>query len=131
MVRSRIIKIHRPLHEAQTEKPDIKVEVPLRVASDRSDVMQSRNFTVHHDGNDLRLVLRADASACGLPLVFKGQLQSSSKLKHFPVLNLHIHFHNLGNTQITQRPRRSLHGSFCRIFPGLSARPDYFRYSVN
>src|SRR5207253_8941270 len=47
MVRSRIIKIHRALHETQTEKSDIEIEVPLRVARDRSDVMQSRNFAVH------------------------------------------------------------------------------------
>ena len=131
MVRSRIIKIHRALHETQTEKPDIKIEVPLRIARDRSDVMKSRDFTVHQDGDDLRLMARADSSACELAFVLEGQLQSSSKLEHFPVLDLHIHFHNLGNTQITQRPRRSLHSSFCRILPGLRTRADYFRYSVD
>src|SRR5262249_16081735 len=39
MVRARIIKIHRALDETQTEKPDIKIEIPLRIARDRSDVM--------------------------------------------------------------------------------------------
>ena len=53
------------------------------------------------------------------------------KLEHFAVLDLHIHLHNLGNAQITQRPRRGLHSSFCRILPGLRTRADYFRYSVH
>ena len=56
MVRSRIIKIHRALHETQTKKPDIKIEVPLRIARDRSDVMKSRDFAVHQDGDDVRLM---------------------------------------------------------------------------
>src|SRR5947199_7232734 len=54
MVRSRIIKIHRALHEPQTEKPDIKIEVPLWIARDRGDVMNSRDFAVHQDDADLR-----------------------------------------------------------------------------
>ena len=74
MVSSRIIKIHRALHETQTEKPDIKIEVPLRIAGDRSDVMKSRDFIVHQDGDDLRLMARADSSACELAFVLKGQL---------------------------------------------------------
>jgi hypothetical protein len=49
MVRSRIVKIDGALDETQTEKPDVKIEVPLRIAGDRSDVMQSRNLTVHDD----------------------------------------------------------------------------------
>jgi hypothetical protein len=93
--------------------------------------MQSRDFTVHQDDDDPRLMVRADSSACELAFVLKGQLQSRPKLEHFPVLNLHIHFHNLGNTQIAQRPRRSLHSSFCRILPGLRTGADYFRYSVD
>jgi hypothetical protein len=44
MVRSRIVKIDGTLDETQTEKRDVKIEVPLRIAGDRSDVMQSRNF---------------------------------------------------------------------------------------
>src|SRR5215217_5045820 len=47
MVRSWIIKIHCAFDETQTEKPDIKIEIPLRIARDRSDVMKSRNFAVH------------------------------------------------------------------------------------
>src|SRR5215471_3444944 len=47
MVRSRIIKIYRALNKTQTEKSDIKIEVPLRIAGDRSDVMKSRNFVIH------------------------------------------------------------------------------------
>src|SRR6188472_2197917 len=58
MVGARIIKIHRTLHEAQTEKPDVKVEVPLRIRGDRSDVMQSRDFPVLQDGDNPRLMLR-------------------------------------------------------------------------
>src|SRR4029077_11436372 len=46
MVRSRIVKIDGALDETQTEKRDVKIEVPLRIAGDRSDVMQSRNFAV-------------------------------------------------------------------------------------
>src|SRR5262249_7742113 len=49
MVRSRIVKIDGALDETQTEQPDIKIKVPLRIAGDRSDVMQSRNFAVHDD----------------------------------------------------------------------------------
>ena len=52
MVRSGIVKIHCALHETQTENPDIKVEVPLRIAGDRSDVMESWDFVIHQgDGN--------------------------------------------------------------------------------
>src|SRR4029077_357143 len=46
MVRSRIVKIDGALDETQTEKRDVKIEIPLRIAGDRSDVMQSRNFAV-------------------------------------------------------------------------------------
>jgi hypothetical protein len=49
MVRSRIIKIHRALDETQTENPDIKIEIPLRVARDCSDVVKSGDFTVHDE----------------------------------------------------------------------------------
>jgi hypothetical protein len=54
MVRSRIIKIHCALEETQTEKPDIKVQVPLRIARNRSDVMKSRDFSVHQAEGDIR-----------------------------------------------------------------------------
>ena len=54
MVRSGIIKIYRTLHETQTEQPDIKIEIPLRIAGDCSDVMKSRNFTVHQAEDDVR-----------------------------------------------------------------------------
>jgi hypothetical protein len=74
MVRSRIIKIHSALNETQTEKPDIKIEVPLRIACDRSDVMKSRDSIVHQDDDDLRLMARADSSARELAFVLKGQL---------------------------------------------------------
>jgi hypothetical protein len=49
MVRSRIVKIDGALDETQTEQPGIEIEVPLRIAGDRSDVMQSRNFAVYDD----------------------------------------------------------------------------------
>ena len=54
MVRSRIIKIHRAFDETQTENLDIKIEVPLRIARDCSDVMKSRDFTVHQAEDDVR-----------------------------------------------------------------------------
>ena len=54
MVRSWIFKIHRALDETQTDKPDIKIEVPLRIGGDRSDVMQSRDFAVHQAEDDRR-----------------------------------------------------------------------------
>jgi hypothetical protein len=54
MIGSRIIKIHRALHETQAKKPDIKIEVPLRIARNRSDVMKSRDFAVHQGDDDVR-----------------------------------------------------------------------------
>jgi hypothetical protein len=111
--------------------PRLQANSPLWIAGDRSDVMKSRDFIVHQDGDDLRLMARADSSARELAFVLKGQLQSRSELGDFAVLDLHIHFHNLGNTQITQRPRRGLHRTLCRILPGLRTRADYFRYSVD
>ena len=54
MVRSRIIEIHRAFHEPQTEKPDIKIEVRLRIAGDRSDVMKSGDFAIHQGDDDVR-----------------------------------------------------------------------------
>jgi hypothetical protein len=37
-------------------------------------VMKSGNFPVHQDDDDLRLMARADSSACELAFVLKGQL---------------------------------------------------------
>jgi hypothetical protein len=131
MVRSRIIKIHRALHETQTKKPDIKIEVPLRIARDRSDVMKSRDFIVHQDDDDLRLMARADSSACALAFVLKGQLQARSELDHFAVLDLHIQLHNFGDTQIAKRASGGPNRILCGILPGLRTCADYFRYSVD
>jgi hypothetical protein len=47
------------LDETQTEKADIEIEVPLRIARNRSDVMQSPNG-VHQPDNDVRF--RAERS---------------------------------------------------------------------
>src|SRR5438034_8446446 len=46
--------------------------------------------------------IRCERAACrfGLAFVLKGQLEARSKLEHFPVLNLHIHLHNLGDAQV-------------------------------
>ena len=136
MIRSRIIKVHRALNESQTEKPDIKVEVPLRIAGDRSDVMQSGNFAVHQGVNDVRSTARKGSGlkrprpySFGLALVLKGKLQPGSEPGDFTVLDLYIHFDNLGNAQITQRaccglqpqssphPPRTVHS--CRLLPLL------------
>jgi len=54
MIRSRIIEIDRAFHETKAEKPDIKIEVPLRIAGDRSHVMKSGNFAVHQGDEDVR-----------------------------------------------------------------------------
>ena len=53
MIRSRIVEIDGALDEAQTKEPDIEIEVSLRIARDRGDVMESWDFGVHED--DLRL----------------------------------------------------------------------------
>src|SRR5690554_3537000 len=37
----RIIKIHGLLHQAQTQYPGIKIMVPLRIASNRSDMVET------------------------------------------------------------------------------------------
>jgi hypothetical protein len=50
MIGSRIVEIDGAFDETQTEKPDIKIEVPLRIAGDRSDVMKSTNLVVHQTG---------------------------------------------------------------------------------
>ena len=47
MVRSRIIKIDCALYEAKTEKSHIEVQIPLRIAGDRSHMVKSGNFRVH------------------------------------------------------------------------------------
>jgi hypothetical protein len=86
-------------------------------------VMKSRDFIVHQDDDDLRLMARADSSACELAFVLKGQLQSRSELGHFAVLDLHIHF-----TTSAMRRSRSVPAAVCtavfrRILPGLRTRP--------
>ena len=67
----------------------------------------------------------------GLALVLKGKLQPSSEPGDFTVLDLYIHFDNLGDAQITQRACCGLHRNPRRILPGLGTRADYFRYSVD
>jgi len=62
MVRSRIIKVHGPLHETQAKNPDIKIEIPLWIARDRSDVMKSRDFTVHQAEDDVRSISPKEVS---------------------------------------------------------------------
>jgi len=44
------------------------------IARDRSDVMKTRDFIVHQDSDDLRLMACADSSACELAFVLEGQL---------------------------------------------------------
>ena len=44
---SRIIKVDGELNEAQAEEADIKIEVSLRIAGDRSHMMKSGNFFRH------------------------------------------------------------------------------------
>ena len=47
MIASRIVKIHSAFNETQTEKSHVKIEVPLRIAGNRSNVMKSANFVFH------------------------------------------------------------------------------------
>ena len=47
MITSWIIEIDRAFDESQTEKADIKVEVPLRIAGNCGDVMKAANFVFH------------------------------------------------------------------------------------
>ena len=48
MITSRIVEIDRALDETQPEKSHVKIEVPLRIAGYRSNVMKSANFVFHH-----------------------------------------------------------------------------------
>jgi len=50
MVRSRIVEIDSTFDEPQPKQPNIKIEVPLRIARDRRDVMKSTDFVFHHAG---------------------------------------------------------------------------------
>jgi hypothetical protein len=54
MIRSRIIKIDGAFYETKTEKAHIEVQVPLRIAGDRSDVMKSRDFAIHQGDEGIR-----------------------------------------------------------------------------
>jgi hypothetical protein len=47
MIRSRIVEIDGAFDETQTEKSHIKIEIPLRIARDRSDMMKATNFNIH------------------------------------------------------------------------------------
>jgi hypothetical protein len=47
MITSRIVEIDCALDETQTEKSHVKIEVPLRIAGDRSNVMKATNFAFH------------------------------------------------------------------------------------
>src|SRR5204862_6633375 len=47
MITSWVIEINRAFDESQTEKADIKVEVPLRIAGNCGDVMKAANFVFH------------------------------------------------------------------------------------
>ena len=55
MIRSRIIKIDRAFHETKAEKSHIEVQVPLRIARDRSHMVKSRDFAIHQRDEGIRL----------------------------------------------------------------------------
>ena len=59
MVRSRIIEIDGTLNQTQTEKPDVKIEIPLRIAGDGCDVMKSTDLIAHISRNSAFQKLRA------------------------------------------------------------------------
>ena len=44
MVCARIVKIDGALHQTQSEKLRIKIEIALRIACDRSDMMNTEKF---------------------------------------------------------------------------------------
>src|SRR5204863_10196798 len=50
MVRSWVVEIDSTFDEPQPKNPHIKIEVPLRIACDRSDVMKATDFVFHHTG---------------------------------------------------------------------------------
>ena len=54
MIRSRIIKIDCAFYETKTEKSHIEIQISLRIAGDRSDVMKSRDFAIHQGDEDVR-----------------------------------------------------------------------------
>ena len=87
MVRSGIIKIHRALDETQTEKANVKIQIPLRIARDRSDVMKAWNFAAHQGDDNIRFNGRGKSGGetgirlgptaslrCESAFVLKGQL---------------------------------------------------------
>src|SRR6185312_9048788 len=43
MVALRIVEVHRPLHEAQTEQPRVEIEIALRVTRYGADVVEAEN----------------------------------------------------------------------------------------
>src|SRR4029077_12645478 len=47
VITSRIVEIDSALDETETEKSDIKIEVPLRIGGNRSNVMEAANFVFH------------------------------------------------------------------------------------
>jgi hypothetical protein len=56
MIRSEIVEIDGAFDETQTEKSNIKIQIPLRIARDRSDMMKSANFVFHFNlGNSTRV----------------------------------------------------------------------------
>jgi hypothetical protein len=54
MIRSRIIEIDGAFHETKAEKPHIEVQISLRIAGNRSDVMKSGDFAIHQGDEDVR-----------------------------------------------------------------------------
>src|SRR5690606_41843831 len=40
----RVVEVHRALDEPQPEEPDVEIEVPLRVARDRGDVVDAEDL---------------------------------------------------------------------------------------
>ena len=41
MISARVIEVNRAFHETQPEKPDVKIQIPLRIACNRGNVMKS------------------------------------------------------------------------------------------
>jgi hypothetical protein len=97
-------------HCEQDDEADENRGENIEHVSDSADVQDHRYTITFVQRN--RMGVRSRAFNPGLAFVLKGQPQSRSVLGHFAVLDFQIHFHNLGNAQITQRTCGGLHQFF-------------------
>lgn len=63
VIGSRVVEIHRELHESQSEDRGVEIEIALRIPSDGRDVMNPENRVWLHDTILLQVVIVAEALA--------------------------------------------------------------------